>query len=139
MINAKQEFLDITEGLEVLCAVIDVEGDQFDRPYLQNFKTPVVKSKHLILPINFTIEEYENFLNELDFKYDNSWGHWYINGTIWLKDGRWIERMEYDGSEWYRLVERPIIPEQCLQKSDREKLLISLMKMDEESKLYNND
>jgi hypothetical protein len=117
--NAKQEFLDIIEDIEVLCAVIDVKGDQFDKPYLQNYTMPVVKSKHLILPINFSKEEYENFLNELNFKYDNSWGHWYMNGTIWLKNGRWIERLEYDGSEWWKLVQAPNIPKECFPKEDK--------------------
>ncbi len=114
--NAKQEFLDIIEGLDVLCSVIEVEGDGYSPPYLR--KGEIVKSKHLILPINFTKEEYENFLNELDFEYDNSWGHWYIDGTVWLKNGRWIERREYDGSEWWKLVQAPNIPKECFSQKN---------------------
>jgi hypothetical protein len=116
MINAKQEFLDIKKGLEVLCAIINVEGHGYSRLFL---KAKAVKSKNLVLSINYSQEEYNNFLNELDFEYDNSWGHQYIYGTIWLKDGRWIERGEYDGSEWYKLVERPEIPEQCIRAVDK--------------------
>jgi hypothetical protein len=31
-------------------------------------------------------------------------------GTVWLEDGMWMERGEYDGSEWWELMRRPEIP-----------------------------
>lgn len=111
--NAKQEFLNITKDFEVLCAVISVCGDELVSHWFPK-NSNLVKDKSLTLPVNYTQEEYDNFLNELDFEYDNGFGYYYIDGTIWLKDGRWIERNEYDGSESWRLVERPEIPEQCL-------------------------
>jgi hypothetical protein len=118
MINAKKEFLDITKDVEVLCAVVNVCGNE-GKSYWAPLDSKPIKDKSLMLPVDYTQEEYQNFLNELNFKYDNSWGHLYINGTIWLKDGRWIERLEYDGSEWYKLVERPEIPEQCIRAVDK--------------------
>jgi hypothetical protein len=190
--NAKQEFLNITKDFEVLCAIVNLCGNEGET-YWAPLNSKPIKDKSLTLPVDYTKEEYQNFLNELEFEYDDSWGHWYINGTIWLKDGRWIERNEYDGSEWWRLVERPNIPEECLPEGviivdteivptnlasgyyageefkdketkqiaieawakgfmyatrqnkidsideERKELLISLMKMDEESGLYNND
>lgn len=110
--NAKQEFLEITKDTEVLCVTINVEGVNYSTPFLHKGKR--VKSKELSLPVGYTQEEYNNFLNELDFEYDESWGHQFIYGTIWLKDGMWIERGEYDGSEWWKLVEHPEIPNECL-------------------------
>lgn len=118
MINAKKEFLDITKGLEVLCAVVNVCGNE-GKTYWAPLNSKPIKDKSLTLPVDYTQEEYQNFLNELNFKYDNSWGHQYINGTIWLKDERWIERLEYDGSENWRLVERPEIPTECLRGENK--------------------
>ncbi len=118
MINAKKEFLDITKDIEVLCAVVHVCGNE-GKSYWAPLDSEPIKDKSLTLPVDYTQEEYQNFLNELNFKYDNSWGHQYINGTIWLKDGRWIERLEYDGSEAYRLVEPPEIPNELLSKENK--------------------
>jgi hypothetical protein len=118
MINAKKEFLDITEGLEVLCATISVCGDELTSHWFPK-NSNIVKDKSLTLPVNYTQEEYQNFLNELDFEYDDSWGHQYLYGTIWLKDGRWIERLEYDGSESWRLVEHPKIPNELLRGENK--------------------
>lgn len=33
--------------------------------------------------------------------YDDGYGGQELFGTIWLKDGSWYERAEYDGSEWW--------------------------------------
>lgn len=114
--NAKQEFLEITKDTEVLCVTINVKGD-YSPLYLH--KSKKVKSKELALPVGYTQEEYNNFLNELDFEYDESWGHQFIYGTIWLKDGMWIERGEYDGSEWWKLVQAPNIPKECFPKENK--------------------
>jgi hypothetical protein len=116
--NAKQEFLNITKDFEVLCATISVYGNE-GKSYWAPLDSKPIKDKSLALPVNYTQEEYQNFLNELNFKYDNSWGHQYLYGTIWLKDKRWIERLEYDGSESWRLVERPKIPAECLRGENK--------------------
>lgn len=42
------------------------------------------------------------FLEDLaSINYDNGYGGQELFGTIVLKDGTWLERGEYDGSEWW--------------------------------------
>ena len=53
----------------------------------------------------------EDFLNSLDFKYDSGYGGQELYGTVWLVDGTWLERREYDGSEWWEHKFCPQIPE----------------------------
>ena len=37
----------------------------------------------------------------LDFEYDNGYGGQELFGTVVFKDGSWLDRGEYDGSEWW--------------------------------------
>ena len=46
----------------------------------------------------------------LDRDYDDGYGGQELFGVIWLTDGTWIERNEYDGSEWWRHVTCPEFP-----------------------------
>lgn len=50
------------------------------------------------------------FMDRMQFEYDPSYGSQEVFGTIWLRDGRWCCRGEYDGSEWWDLVTPPPIP-----------------------------
>lgn len=43
----------------------------------------------------------------LDFDYDSGYGGQELFGHIWYADGTWSNRGEYDGSEWWELVEPP--------------------------------
>ena len=54
---------------------------------------------------------YDQFLKDLDFQYDNGYGIQQLSGTIWLINGDWFERGEYDGSEWWEYKTCPQIPE----------------------------
>ena len=38
---------------------------------------------------------------KINFIYDNGYGMQHLHGVILFKDGAWIERVEYDGSEWW--------------------------------------
>lgn len=49
-------------------------------------------------------------INELNFNYDSSFGAQELFGYVWFTDGTWSERGEYDGSEWWKHIERPEIP-----------------------------
>jgi hypothetical protein len=51
--------------------------------------------------------ELDDVLDKLDFDYDEDYGGQELFGYIWYKDGTWSERGEYDGSEWWRHIERP--------------------------------
>lgn len=87
--NARKEFELTVEKMDnVLCADVD----QF------------------CVREGFGEKEYQAFLKSLDFEYDNGFGGQELYGTIWMKDGTWYTRGEYDGSEWWQLHRRPEIP-----------------------------
>lgn len=52
-------------------------------------------------------DEYLASLDKLDFEYDNGYGGQELYGTIVFTDGTWLERGEYDGSEWWAYKEKP--------------------------------
>jgi hypothetical protein len=68
--------------------------------------------KH-ILKIGHSIDNIVNFFDSLYFNYDSSYGRQYLFGTVWFEDGTWLERGEYDGSEWWEHKICPRIPEEC--------------------------
>lgn len=98
--NAKQEFIKVTEGMSIICAKIKIGYD---------YTKPNILAK---LPVNYTKEEYNNFLNTIDVEYDSGYGSQELYGTIWCNDGIWFDRDEYDGSEWWIKHIYPEIPEE---------------------------
>ena len=46
-------------------------------------------------------------LDSLDFDYDNGYGSQEIFGWITFKDNSWLERNDYDGSEWWAYRRKP--------------------------------
>jgi len=102
--NAKEEFLRIANKNNILCAIT------YNCSYWSEEKT-----EDFILPINYTKEQYNHFLNQLDFDYYDGYGTQELYGTIWCKDGSWFERREYDGSEWWEHKQCPEIPQELLQ------------------------
>ena len=102
MTNAKEEFLEVIKGKsKIECASI-----QYKRSHHE--------SDQKTLKINYTEEDYQLFLKSLDFNYDAGYGIQELDGTIWLEDGTWFTRDEYDGSEWRLFHILPDIPEECL-------------------------
>ena len=67
-----------------------------------------------ILKVNHSEKDYKDFLELLDFDYDSGFGSQDLFGTIWIEDGSWLSRGEYDGSEWWEHNKLPAIVEQCL-------------------------
>ena len=57
----------------------------------------------------------KNFLDQIDFEYDNGFGCQELFGTIWYEDGTWSSRGEYDGSEWWEYNSCPKIPKEFLK------------------------
>jgi hypothetical protein len=96
MTNTKEEIMDIVDDIQ--CALIT---------YQRNYDS----SDTFILKEGYNQFDLDIFLKNLDFEYDAGFGHQYIYGTIWLKDGTWMDRGEYDGSEWWNLQSRPEVPE----------------------------
>ena len=46
----------------------------------------------------------------LDRQYDAGYGGQLLGGCVWLSDGTWLTRREYDGSEWWERHECPTVP-----------------------------
>jgi hypothetical protein len=95
--NAKEEFLMVTENAKVICSTITISYSWYS-------------STTFNLKPGYTPEEYQRFIDNLDFEYDDGPGTQYLFGTICCEDGLWYDRHEYDGSEcWYR-HKYPTIP-----------------------------
>jgi len=104
MANAKEELLNILVNTAYMkCAVI------YDRHELDEDRK-IIK----LLKVNYTEKEYLDFINGLDFKYDSGFGGQELFGTVWLLDGTWLSRGEYDGSEWWEHNKLPEIPKELL-------------------------
>lgn len=108
--NAKDEFLAVPFALEVKCAIIAYHPNSLWNHYEIEHLKP--KSKSISLKVGYTMDEFKEFLNELDFNYDAGYGSQELFGTIWFNDDTWATRSEYDGSEWWTLHRIPAIPEE---------------------------
>ena len=105
MTNAKQEFLDHiateTGNRTVRCAIITTCS--YDNP------------KQCILPVGYTKEDQEMFLEQIDFNYDAGYGVKELDGIIWYTDGlTWSARGEDAGSEWWDFNVVPTITPKLL-------------------------
>jgi hypothetical protein len=86
----------LTPGLEIRCASIRHNDT------------------NIVLKDNHTQKDYLDFLDRLDFEYDDGYGTQELYGIVWLPDGTWLDRGEYDGSEWWTYRVCPEIPQECL-------------------------
>ena len=100
--NARDEFKDLIKGRELICASIMHQADVYDEEMTFNLK------------VGYSVDEYCQFLKDLDFGYDNGFGGQKLFGTVWLDNGVWADRGEYDGSEWWNLQRMPKIPSELL-------------------------
>ena len=109
--------------LDVKCAVI---GLSFDSPnensadyILSNPKKVWIDEpmfdRIVKLPESWNTDEWVAFLEGLHFHYDDGFGSQHLFGVVWFKDGSWLERDEYDGSEKWVLKRTPDVP-QILQR-----------------------
>lgn len=105
--NAKKEFIETVRGYKVNSAIL--------YKLLINYDTWKEIKIGYILKQWYTKEEYLNFLDSINFKYDSwYWGQelfWYIFCDDWV----WFDRWEYDGSEWRECNEYPNV-EKILKK-----------------------
>lgn len=108
--NAREEFLREVEGKEIYCAYITTENPSYVE-YNQYDDDDRAKLKYCRLRIGYTKAEYEQFLESLNFEYNDGFGTQELYGNIWYLDGTWSERSEYDGSESWNYQKWPTIPE----------------------------
>lgn len=104
MENAQQELLRhiVEVNKDIRCIHIRHEPDWDESTHENRY-----------LPINYTQEQYYEFLEDLNLNYENGYGTQHLFGYIWFKDGTWSERYEYDGSEYWVHKSTPEIPTQC--------------------------
>lgn len=124
--NAKTELLQKCSGATIDCACIRSfwTSDEHQKNVKLNRSEPfeIVRDKlsvklslHdedewnyiIFLSSGYNEAEYNEFLECLDLEYKCSYGTQYFFGTVWLKDGTWLTREEYDGSEWWKHVVKP--------------------------------
>lgn len=122
MINAKQEFINHTNGKEILCSLITVSSDVASD---KNIKVTIIANFRdgedvygLTLTTGYNNEEFELFLKTLNFMYSNGYGSQNLFGVIWYTDGTWSDRSEYDGSENWTYNRCPNIPK-ILDRTDK--------------------
>lgn len=103
--NAKQELLDKMDEtfLSIKCASIDIE-------------ITYGVTKQIRLPLDYSPEQYNDFLSALDIEYNNGFGGQELFGRVWLTNDAWLERGEYDGSEWWNVKTLPNIHKELFNK-----------------------
>lgn len=104
--NAKQEFISHVDDRKVKCA--SISGREHYNRHNDSWD-----SSNFDLRLDYSPSEFQEFLNLLDFNYDNGYGGQELHGTIWYDDGTWSSRGEYDGSEWWEYNKCPDIDENC--------------------------
>ena len=72
--------------------------------YDTNHPKPALYDEHL----EATIQDMNNC------NYDEGYGAQKLFGTVWLKNGDWMTRGEYDGSEWWEYHTMPDIPKHLM-------------------------
>jgi hypothetical protein len=104
--NAKQELIShlLRIDKKMICATISKSIWNFDE------KEEESSVNEFNLKMIYSAEDYDKFLSDLDFEYDNGYGLQELYGTVWFSDGVWMERGEYDGSEWWEIHTYPKIP-----------------------------
>lgn len=108
MSNAKKEFLDHTrDNPRVACAEIS-KGDCW-----------VASEEKVMLRKDYSEQDFNDFLDKLNFEYDSGYGGQELFGVIWYEDGTWSERGEYDGAEWWEYKKTPEIPEELISKKEQ--------------------
>jgi len=101
--NAKDELLEALGDNKIKAAEISYDLTQL----IESKRIPIVK---LSLPVGYSQEEFEAFLNALNFVYNAGYGGNDFDGTIWLMDQTWIGRDLDDGSSWWVHRQKPEIP-----------------------------
>lgn len=116
MSNAKQELLGKLDtlkrlyGADIICANITyTTPESYFTDGEEDVETPAIRLKQ-----GHTEAEFNEFLSKLDFEYDAGYGAQYVFGYVWLTNGVWMERGEYDGSEWWEWHKYPKIPDELL-------------------------
>ncbi len=72
--------------------------------------------------INFEGHIRSHQLALMNREYDSGYGRQEVDGTIVFKDGTWLSRGEYDGSEWWEYNFKPSIQSVISKYQDPDKI-----------------
>ena len=64
----------------------------------------------ILLEPDYSEDDFQTFLAALDLEYDSGYGSQELFGIVWMTDGTWFTRGEYDGAEWWEYHKCPEIP-----------------------------
>lgn len=110
MTNAKEELLSVLNRTKSVVKCASISTDR--RGYWDDHDN-YVEPPSILLKEGYTPAEYEEFLEKLNFEYDGGYGGQELYGRVWLmEDHTWLERGEYDGSEWWEYRKCPRVPDE---------------------------
>jgi hypothetical protein len=109
MDNAKEELLETLKNHDL--SLSDIVAAEIN--YCKDWNPSNIGV--MPLKVGYTPEDLSAFLGMLDFSYYTGYGGQELFGTVWLTDNRWLERGEYDGSEWWELKHYPPFPSYLTQ------------------------
>lgn len=108
--NAKLEIIESININKVICAHVHTSDYDYD----ERWRLDCVYN----LKVWHSDEEYNKWLESLNFKYDSWYGWQELFWTVWLEWWKRLERWEYDWSERWELRSYPDIPEELGWKSE---------------------
>lgn len=120
MSNAKTELLEFCKEYKVnlICAEVEQVYYAIDKADRKTWR----------LPAGYSADDLQQFLEELNFEYDDSLGSQYLDGTLWLDDAGYADRGEYDGSEWWEYHKTPPTPPKLSQRLSQTKATTDVQK-----------
>lgn len=122
--NAKKEFISKIGTKNIKCAVVaydphdehgfvDGKGKVNSKAVNAALDNPKYKRPIAVLMEGYTENDLNTFLSALDFEYDDGYGGQELFGVVFMNNGSWWTRAEYDGSEWWTHNKVPTIPDCC--------------------------
>lgn len=101
--NAKSELLYLLGNTRPYCAAIQ---------YIVDFQD---LEKSIILKCGYTEDEWNIFLECLDFEYTTWSEDEFLSGTVWLPDGTWYERIGFMAPAYWEHMRLPVIPKLLIE------------------------
>ena len=121
ILTANSDNKNVVNSIE--CATIRIDYSYTERADLVDDGFGTLESRVTTrLKTNHSYNDLKTFLNTLDVEYNDGFGTQELFGTVWLKDGTWLSRGEYDGSEWWDHIKSPKKPEYLIEDDEVESL-----------------
>ena len=109
MKNAKYELQHLMEDLRPQWIVAARFYFGVDDPSYRSVGEPI-EGDEAFFGLDGTAVVLDDLWSFLDREYHAGYGTQNLFGTVWLSDGSWLVRREYDGSEWWEHINPPPLP-----------------------------